>query len=123
MGAPCKLRFSKLGKATPQTSVLLKRHSITVPGAIAKRGSANTPKKWKVRRLHDFSRWKRAATFVSRNRSGCVGRSIWAVSYTNHVDWLSREAGGKYKCTCSEGVRGAHWTDRIVVEPRPHVFT
>jgi hypothetical protein len=36
--------------------MLLKRHSIIVRGATAKRGSANTPKKWKPRRQHDVWR-------------------------------------------------------------------
>src|SRR5262249_20484781 len=54
MAGPCKLRSSKLGKGTQQTSMLLKRHSIIVHGATAKRGSANTAKRWKPRRLHDL---------------------------------------------------------------------
>src|SRR5262249_13120257 len=123
MGAPCKLRSSKPGKGTQQTSVLPKPHSITVRGATAKRGSANTPKTWKPRRPHDLSRRQHAAPFVRRNGSAGVGGNVRTVSSTSHADWLSRKAGGKYKRTCSQGVRGAHWTNRFVVGPRPHVFT
>src|SRR4030095_8801265 len=111
MGAPCKLRSSKLGKGTQQTSMRLKRHSITVRGATAKRGSANTPKKWKLRKPHDCSRRKHAPPFVRRNRSAGVGGNVRTVSSTSHADWLSREARGKYKRTYSQGVRGAHWTN------------
>src|SRR4030095_5770087 len=53
MGAACQLPSSKIGKGTQQTSMRLKRHSIIVHGATAKRGSANTPKTWKPRRPHN----------------------------------------------------------------------
>src|SRR6267154_1266310 len=70
MGAPCKLQSSKPGKGTQQTSVLLKRHSITVHGATAKRGSANTPKRWKPRRRHNVWRSKHAPMLVRHTSPG-----------------------------------------------------
>src|SRR6186713_1328880 len=64
MAAPCKLLSSKLGKGTQQTSVRRKRRSITARGAIVKRGSANTPKRWKPRKQHNFRRSNHARLFV-----------------------------------------------------------
>src|SRR6478672_11498469 len=91
MDAPCKLRSSKLGKGTQQTSVLRKRHSITVRGAIAKRGSANTPKKWKPRRPHDVWRGKYAATFVRRSIPDDALGDAGTVGATGHADRFSGE--------------------------------
>src|SRR5215471_7562538 len=123
MGAPCKLRSSKPGKGTQQTLMLLKRHSITVRGATARRGSANTPNRWKLRRPHDLSRRKHAPPFVRRNGSALLSWNVRTVNSTSHADGLSCEARGKYKRTRSKGVRGANRTNRLVVEPRAHVFT
>src|SRR4029077_11372698 len=70
MGAHCKLRSSKPGKGRQQTSVRLKRHSITVHGATAKRDSANTPKRWKRRRPHNIWRSNHAPLFVRHASPG-----------------------------------------------------
>src|SRR5919201_4622548 len=63
MAARYKRQCSKLGRATRQTSRRRNAHSIIVPGATAKRGSANTPKKWKLRRPPD-TRFSRAADAI-----------------------------------------------------------
>src|SRR5215472_7005932 len=123
MGAPCKLRSSKLGKATQQTLALLRRHSITVPGATAKRGSANTPKRWKPRRLRRFGGRKHAPIFVRHRIPADAGRNIRTVSSTSDANGLSREARDKYPRTCSQSVRGARWTNRFMVESGAHLFT
>src|SRR5438874_13555312 len=86
MGALCKLRSSKLGKGTQQTSVLLKRHSITAHGAIAKRDSANTPKRWKLRRPHNVWRGKHAATSVRRSIPVDASRHVRTAGATSDVD-------------------------------------
>src|SRR4030095_538500 len=122
MAVPCKLRSSKHGKGTAQTSVLLKRHSIIVHGATAKRDSANTPKRWKLRRPHNVWRGNHAPMFVRRSSSDAI-RERNVLSPTSYAERLSREARGKYKRTCGEGVRRTGWTGWFVVEPRPHVFT
>src|SRR6266403_979298 len=123
MDAPCKLRSSKPGKGTQRMLVLLRRHSITARGATVKRASANTPKKWKPRKPHRVWRRKHAPIFVRHRIPPGTGSDFRTVSSTSHVDWLSRDARRKYKRTCSEGVRGAHWANRFVVESRAHVFT
>src|SRR5437762_8988444 len=95
MGAPCKLRCSKLGKGTQQTSVLLKRHSITVRGATAKRVSGNTPKTWKPQRPRNAWRGKRTARFVRRSFPGDAGRDAGAICATGDTKRLSGKARGK----------------------------
>ena len=56
-------------------SVRLKRHSITVHGATAKRGSANTPKRWKPRRPHNVWRSNHAPLFVRHASPGDAFRA------------------------------------------------
>src|SRR5436309_14297857 len=123
MGAPCKLRCSKRGKGTQQTSVLLKRHSITVRGATAKRGSASTPKRWKLRRPHDAWHSNHAPMFVRHPSHGDALRHVGPIGAAGHAEWISSETRGKYQRACSEGVRSACWTNRFVVEPGTHLFT
>src|SRR5436190_3111639 len=123
MGAPCKLRSSKPGKGTQQTSMLLKRHSIIVRGATAKRGSANTPKRWKPRKPHDVWRGKHAATFVRRSIPVDAGRDVRTVGATGYADRFSGEIRRKRQRPRSQSVRRAGWTSRLMVESGAHVFT
>src|ERR1043166_8506385 len=123
MDAPCKLRSSKPGKARQQTSVLRRRHSITVRGATVKRGSANTPKKWKPRRPRKVWRRKHAPIFVTHGIPADAGRNIRTVSSTNHANGLSREARDGCPCTSSQSLRGARRANRSMVEPGTYVFT
>src|SRR5216110_2910643 len=91
MGAPCKLRSSKLGKGTQQTSVLLKRHSITVRGATAKRDSANTPKRWKPRKPHNVWRNNHAPMLVRHAIPDDPLRDAGSIGATGHIDRFSGE--------------------------------
>src|SRR6516162_8813151 len=117
MGAPCKLRFSKLGKGRQQTSVLLKPHSIIVRGATAKRDSANTRKRWKPRRPHNVWRSNHAPMFVRRPDPGGALRDDGAIGATGHAERISGAIRGKRQRAASEGLRGTGWTDWFVVEP------
>src|SRR4030095_11946876 len=95
MDVPCKLRSSKLGKGTQHTSVLLKRHSIIVHGATAKRDSANTPKRWKLRRPHNVWRGNHAPTFVRRANPGDALRHGVTVGKPGHAERISCEIRGE----------------------------
>src|SRR5882724_6802296 len=117
MGALCKLRSSKLGKATQQTSVLLKRHSITVRGATAKRGSANTPKTWKPRKPHNVWRNNHAPLFVRRASPGDAFRDAGTIGATGHAERISGEVRGKHQRAGGKVVRRTSWTSWLVVEP------
>src|SRR5438034_2506585 len=123
MGAHCKLRSSKLGKGTQQTSVLLKRHSITVRGATAKRGSANTPKRWKPRRPHNVWRSNYAPIFVRHAGPGDALRDAGTIGAVGHAERFSGEIRGNRQRAGGEGVRRAGWTSWLMVESRAHVFT
>src|SRR4051812_11455786 len=94
MGAPCKLRFSKPGKATQQTSMRLKRHFITVRGATVKRGSANTPKRWKLRRPHNDWRSNHAPMLVRHARSGDAPMDADTIGATGHAERIFGEIRG-----------------------------
>src|SRR5215831_14287180 len=122
MGVPCKLQSSKLGKGTQQTSVLLKRHSIIAHGAIAKRGSANTPKTWKLLRPHNVWRGNHAPTFARRASVGDALRAGGTISATSHAQRISGEIRSKRQRAGDEGVRRAGWTDWFVVGLGPHVL-
>src|SRR6266550_9171539 len=104
MDAPCKLRSSKLGKGTQQTSVLLKRHSIIVRGATAKRGSANTPKRWKPRKPHDVWRSNHAAMLVRHARPGDALRDAGKFYATGHAERFSGEIRRKRQRARSQNV-------------------
>src|SRR6266566_3130272 len=104
MDAPCKLRSSKLGKGTQQTSVLLKRHSIIVRGATAKRGSANTPKRWKPRKPHDVWRSNHAPMLVRHASPGDALRDAGKFYATGHAERLSGEIRGKRQRARSQSV-------------------
>src|SRR5512132_156802 len=104
MGAPCKLRSSKPGTATQQTSMLLKRHSIIVRGATAKRGSANTPKTWKPRRPHNVWRSNHASVFVRHASAGDALRDAGKFHATGHAGRISSEIRGKRQRASGEGV-------------------
>src|SRR5215469_16430762 len=98
MGGPCKLRSSKLGKGTQQTSALLKRHSIIVHGATAKRGSGNTPKTWKVRRPRDVWRSNDVPLFVRHASTGDAFRDTGTIGSGDHSQRVSGEARCEYQC-------------------------
>src|SRR5207248_3885123 len=104
MGAPCKLRSSKPGKGTQQTSALLKRHSITVHGATAKRGSANTPKRWKPRRPHNVWRSNHAPMLVRHAGPGDALRDAGTIGATRHADRFSGEIRRKRQRARSQSV-------------------
>src|SRR5215831_9020480 len=123
MGAPCKLRSSKFGKGKQQTSVLLKRHSITVRGATAKRGSASTPKRWKPRRPHNVWRSSYAPIVVRHAGSGDALRDAGAIDATGYAKRVSGKARSNRQRAESKGVQRAGWTGWLVVEPGAHVFT
>src|SRR5947207_6342074 len=101
MGAPCKLRSSKPGKGTQQTLVLLKRHSIIVRGATAKRGSANTRKRWKPRKPHNPTR---KLTSIAPAASGehrppaCRSRQLAETGQFRRY----------LRITCAKGVAGSY---------------
>src|SRR4029450_2380585 len=122
MGALCKHRSLKLGKGTQQTSVLLKRHSIIVRGAIATRGSANTPKRWKPPRPHNVWRSNHAPMFVRHASPGDFLRDAGTSGATGYAERISGEIRDKRQRACSEGVRRAGWTCWLVVESGAHVF-
>src|SRR5215216_5653455 len=98
MGAPCKLRCLKPGKGTQQTSVRLKRHSITVHGATAKRGSANTPKRWKPRRPHNVWRSNHAPMFVRHASPDDALTDAGTIGANGHAKRISGEIRGKRQC-------------------------
>src|SRR5262249_506943 len=120
---PCKLRSSKFGKGKQQTSVLLKRHSITVRGATAKRGSASTPKRWKPRRPHNVWRSSYAPIVVRHADSGDALRDGGTICATGYGKRVSGETRGKRQRAEAESVRRARWANRLVVESGAHVFT
>src|SRR5258705_9478844 len=122
MAAPCKLRSSKPGKGTQQTSVLLKQHSITVHGAIAKRGSANTPKRWKPRRPHNVWRGNHAPMLVRHASPGDALRDAGAIGTAGHAERISGEIRRKHKRARGEGVRRTGWTGWFVVGPAAHLL-
>src|SRR6266700_301706 len=121
MDAPCKLRSSKLGKGTQQTSVLLKRHSITVRGATAKRGSANTPKRWKPRKRHNVWRSNHAPILVRHVSPGDALRDAGKFGAAGHTERISGEIRRKRQRARSQSVRRAGWTSRLMVESGTHV--
>src|ERR1700758_5341129 len=123
MDARCKLQSSKLGKGTQQTSVLLKRHSITAPGATAKRGSANIPKKWKLRRRHNVWRSNHAPMFVRHAGPGDACQDAGTIRAPGYAERISGEIRRKRERAASKSVRRPRWTSWLVVEPRAHVFT
>src|SRR6266404_3741172 len=104
MGAPCKLQSSKPGKGTQQTSVLLKRHSITVRGATAKLGSANTPKRWKLRRPHNVWYSNHSPMLVRHASPGDALRDAGTIGTTGHVDRFSGEIRRKRQRPRSQSV-------------------
>src|SRR5215468_33798 len=104
MGAPCKHRCLKLGKATRRTSVLLKRHSIIVRGATARRGSANTPKRWKPRRLHNVWRSNHAPMFVRRASPATALKDAGTIGAAGYAERISGEIRGNHQCAGGEGV-------------------
>src|SRR6266571_4443184 len=122
MGAPCKLRSSRRGKGTQQTSVLLKRHSIIVRGATAKRGSANTLKTWKPRKPHDVWRSNHAPMFVRHASPGDALRDAGKFYTTGHAERISGEIRGKRQRAGGEGIRRTGWTDWFVVGPGAHLL-
>src|SRR4029077_9478145 len=122
MGAPCKLRSSKLGKGTQQTSMLLKRHSITVHGATARRGSANTPKRWKPRRPHNVWRSNHAPLFVRHASPDDALRDAGTIGATGHAERIFGEVRGKRKRAGGKGIRRTGWTDWFVGGFRAHVL-
>src|SRR4029450_8720748 len=115
MDVPCKLRSSKHGKGTAQTSVLLKRHSIIVHGATAKRDSANTPKRWKPRRPHNVWRSNHAPVFVRHASPGNALRDRVTVGNPGYAERISGEILGKRQRAGGEGVRRIGWTGWFVV--------
>src|SRR5438067_12724690 len=115
MVALCKLRSSKPGKGTQQTSVPLKGHFITVHGAIAKRDSANTPKRWKPRRPYNVWRAKHAATSVRRSIPVDAGRHVRTAGATSDDDRYFGELGSTGHRTHSYSVRRADWASRLMV--------
>src|ERR1700749_263310 len=123
MGAPCKLRFSKLGKGTQQTSVLHKLPYITERGVIAKRGSANTPKRWKLPKPHNVRRSNHGTIFVRHTDPGAALRNGGAVGAGDRSQRIPGEIGGKRQFAGSESLRRNDWTSCLVVEPRAHIFT
>src|SRR6266496_5354018 len=104
MGAPCKLRSSKPGKGTQQTSVLLKRHSIIVRGATVKRGSVNTPKRWKPRKPHDVWRSNHAPMLVRHASPDDPLRDAGKFYATGHVERISGEIRCKRQRARSQSV-------------------
>src|SRR6266576_5808980 len=122
MGAPCKLRFSKPGKGTQQTLVLLKRHSIIVRGATAKRGSANTPKRWKPRKPYNVWRSNQAPMLVRHASPGAALRDAGAIGAAGHAERISGEIRRKHKRAGGEGVRRTGWTGWFVVGPAAHIL-
>src|SRR5260370_19522807 len=123
MAAPCKLRSSKLGKGTQQTSVLLKQHSITVHGAIAKLGSANTPKRWKPRRPHNVWRSTHAPLFVRRASPDDALGDAGTIGATGHAHRFSGEIRRKRQRARIQSVRRGGGTGRLIVQSGAHVFT
>src|SRR6478752_9282065 len=117
MGAPCKLLSSKLGKGRQQTLVLLKPHSIIVPGATAKRDSANTRKRWKPRRPHNVWRSNHAPMVVRRSDSGDALRDAGTIDATGYAERISGAIRRKRQRAAGESLRGTGWTDWFVVEP------
>src|SRR6266550_6827472 len=104
MGAPCKLRSSRRGKGTQQTSVLLKRHSITVHGAIAKLDLANIPKRWKPRRPHNVWCSNHAPLFVRRASPDDALGDAGTIGATGHADRFSGEIRCKRQRARSQSV-------------------
>src|SRR5436189_6019149 len=104
MDAPCKLRSSRRGKGTQQTSVLLKRHSIIVRGATAKRGSANTPKRWKPRRPHDVWRSNHAPMLVRHASPDDALGDAGKFYATSHAKRISGEIRRKRQLAHSQSV-------------------
>src|SRR5215831_238454 len=104
MGAPCKLRSSKHGKGTPETSVPLKQRSITVRGVTAKRDSGNIPKRWKPRKPRNAWRSNHAPLFVRHASPGAALRDDGAIGATGHPERISGKTGGKRQRASGEGV-------------------
>src|SRR5512132_1706700 len=122
MGAPCKLLSSKPGKGTQQTLVLRKRHSTTVRGATAKRGSANTPKTWKLRRPHNVWSSNHAPMLVRHAGLGDALRDAGTISAAGHAERISGEIRGKCQRAGGEGIRRAGWSSWLVVGPAAHLL-
>src|SRR4029077_1211348 len=106
-----------------QTSVLRKRHSITVRGATAKRGSANTRKRWKPRRPHNVWCSNHAPLFVRRASPDDALGDPGAIGAAGHAERISGEDRGKRQRAGGQSVRRAGWTSRLMVESGAHVFT
>src|SRR6478672_4673320 len=117
MGAPCKLRSSKPGKGTQETSVPLKQRSITVRGVTAKRDSENIPKRWKPRRPRNVWRSNHAPMVVRHAGPGGALRDAGTIDATGYVERISGAIRGKRQRAASESLRGTGWTDWFVVEP------
>src|SRR5262245_20547877 len=122
MGALCKLQFSKPGKGTQQTSLLLKPHSIIVPGATAKRGSANTRKRWKPRRPHDVWRNNDALLFVRHLSGGDAFRNAGKIGARDQSQRISRKIRCKRQRPGCEGVGRTGWASWFVVGLGAHVL-
>src|SRR5215472_8639391 len=105
MGVPCKLRSSKLGKGTQETSGPLKQRSITVRGVTAKRDSGNIPKRWKPRKPRNAWRSNHAPMFVRHAGPGGALRDDGAIGPTGYPERISGKIRGKYQCADGEGVR------------------
>src|SRR6476620_6250195 len=123
MDVPCKLRSSKLGKGTQQMSVLLKQHSITVHGVTAKRGSANTPKRWKRRRPRNVWCSNHAPLFVRRASPDDARGDTGTVGATGDAERFSGEIRRERQRARNQSVRRAGWTSWLMVESGAHVFT
>src|SRR5262245_9798453 len=122
MAAPCKHLSSKPGKGTQPTLALLKRHSITVRGATAKRGTANTQKRWKRRRPRNAWRINYAPLFVRRDSPGDSVGDTGSVGATGYAERFPGEIRRKRQCASGEGVRRAGWADWFMVGLGTHVL-
>src|SRR6478672_7649220 len=96
----------------------LKPHSITVRGATAKRGSANTPKIWKPRRPPNVWRSNHAPILVRHASSADAFGDGGTIGTTSHRKRVSGEIRCKRQRGASESVRCVGWTNWLVVEPR-----
>jgi len=85
-------------------AVLLKQHSIIVHGAIAKRDSANTPKRWKPRRPHNVWCGNHAPLFVRRASPDDALGDAGTIDATGHADRFSGEIRRKRQRTRSQSV-------------------
>src|ERR1051325_4190006 len=98
-----------------QTLAPLKRHSITGHGATAKRGSANTPKRWKRRRPRNVWRIDHAPLFV--RHASPFGTLVYGatIGATGHAKRISGEVRGNRQRARCESVRRIGWASWFVV--------